>query len=159
MPTTYLKPEILALVDPAAKKNGLDFWTLVAQIEKESSGNPLAMRHEPDFRWFYPRGAHPTGDELEFQRSSWGLLQIMGATARELGYTVPATPWPSSPLKLDPATALDLGCRYLAADLKRYGNLRDALSAYNAGHATPDNFGAYVEPILERADALKEAAA
>ena len=65
MPTTYLKPEILALVDPAAKKNGLDFWTLVAQIEKESSGNPLAMRHEPDFRWFYPRGSKPTGDELE----------------------------------------------------------------------------------------------
>jgi hypothetical protein len=158
-PTTYLKPEILALVDPAAKKNGLDFWTLVAQIEKESSGNPLAMRHEPDFRWFYPRGAHPTGDELEFQRSSWGLLQIMGATARELGYTAPATPWPSSPLKNDPVTALDLGCRYLAGELKRYGNLRDALSAYNSGHATPNNFGAYVEPILERADALKEAAA
>ena len=156
--TTFLRPEILALVDPAATKNGLDFWTLVAQIEKESSGNPLAIRLEQDFRWFSPRGSQPTGDELEFQRTSWGLLQIMGATARELGYAVPATPWPSSPLKLDPAAALDLGCRYLAGELKRYGNIRDALSAYNAGHATPDNFGAYVEPILERADALKEAA-
>ena len=149
-------------MDPAATKNGLDFWTLVAQIEKESSGNPLAIRLEQDFRWFYPRGTDAYAlpeNEMEFQRTSWGLLQVMGATARELGYAVPATPWPSSPLKLDPAAALDLGCRYLAGELKRYGSLRDALSAYNAGHATPDNFGAYVEPILERADALKEAAA
>jgi hypothetical protein len=156
---TPLRPEILALADTASKKHLLDFWTLVSQIEKESSGNPLALRLEPTYRWFYPRGSRPTGEEFEFQRTSWGLLQIMGATARELGYTVAAQKWPASPLRDDWATALDLGCRYLTRQLRRYGNIRDALSAYNAGHATPDNFGAYVEPILERADALKEAAA
>jgi hypothetical protein len=159
MVTTYLKPEIVALVDAAAQKWALDFWTLVAQVEKESSGNPEAKRLEAAYRWFYPPGSMPDGDELEFQRTSWGLLQIMGATARELGYRESAQPWPASPLKSDAATALDLGCSYLTRMLRRWGpNIRDALSAYNAGHPTPDNYGAYVEPILERADALRESA-
>jgi Transglycosylase SLT domain len=153
--TTFLKPAILELVGIAAQKHALDYWTLVAQVEKESSGNPEAKRLESGYRWFYPSGSTPTGDEMEFQRTSWGLLQIMGATARELGYTEPATPWPSSPLKSDPAAALDLGCRYLVNQLRRYGNISDALSAYNAGHATPDNCLAYVKPILARAEALK----
>ena len=153
---TYLKPDILGLVGDAAKKNGLDFWTLVAQVEKESSGNPLAIRLEPNFKWFYPKGVFLTGDELEFQRTSWGLLQIMGATARELGYTVPAGNWPAGPLKDDAATALDLGCRYFLTQLGRYDTIGDALSAYNAGRATPNNFQAYVKPILARAKALTE---
>jgi soluble lytic murein transglycosylase-like protein len=154
--TTYLKPAILELVDIASKKHALDFWTLVAQVEKESSGNPNAIRLEEAYRWFYPSGSKPEGDELEFQRTSWGLLQIMGATARELGYTEAATPWPSSPLKSDPAAALDLGCRYLVGMLRRHGNIADALSAYNAGSPSKKNRAAYVEPILKRAEALKE---
>lgn len=157
--TTYLKPEILALVGTAAEKHALDFWTLVAQVEKESSGNPNAIRLEMGFRWFYPAGSSPVGNELDFQRTSWGLLQIMGATARELGYAVPAGIYPAGPLKADSATALDLGCRYMAGKLKHWGNIRDALSAYNAGHPTPGNFGSYAEPILGRANALKEAVA
>lgn len=153
--TTYLKPEILALVGDAATKHELDFWTLVAQVEKESSGNPEAKRLEAGYRWFYPRGTWPIGDELMFQKTSWGLLQVMGATARELGYTEPATSWPSSPLKNDHETALDLGCRYLVGMLGRHGNIADALSAYNAGHPTPANRPSYVEPILNRAEALR----
>lgn len=159
MVKTYLKPEILALVDDAAKRHGLDFWHLVAQVEKESSGNPRAVRYEHDYRWFYPPGSLPTGDELDFQRTSWGLLQVMGATARELGYKEPASVWPSSPLKDAPAVALDLGCVYLVRQLRRWGTLHAALSAYNAGHPTQNNFGRYVEPILERADALRESMA
>jgi soluble lytic murein transglycosylase-like protein len=151
---TFLKPDILGLVDVAAKKNALDFWTLVAQVEKESSGNPNAIRLEPNFKWFYPKGVFLAGDELEFQRTSWGLLQIMGATARELGYTVPATPWPSGPLKADAVAALDLGCRYMASKIQRWGNIHDALSAYNAGSPTTKNFPTYVQPILDRAAAL-----
>jgi hypothetical protein len=159
MVKTSLTSEVLGLVDVASKKHSLDFWTLVAHVEKESSGNPLAYRLEPVYRWFYPRGTVPSGQELLFQKTSWGLLQIMGATARELGYATAPKIWPDSPLLDAPATALHLGCRYFVRQLRRYGNIRDALSAYNAGHATPNNFGAYVEPILERADALKEAAA
>lgn len=160
MVATYLKPEIISIVGDAAQKHGLDFWTLVAQVERESSGNPLAMRWEPGYRWFYPPGTIPSDEQEKlFQMTSWGLLQIMGATARELGYREPATLWPSSPLKLDPVTALDLGCVYLKKMLTRWGGAtRDGLSAYNAGHPTANNYGNYVEPILERADALKEAA-
>lgn len=157
MSTTFLKPDILALVGAAAEKHALDFWTLVAQVEKESSGNPNAIKLEAGYPWLYPRGSHPTGQELEFQRTSWGLLQIMGATAREFGYTTPAGIWPDGPLKHDPPdVALDLGCRYLLAQLRRYDYIGDALSAYNAGHATPDNFHDYVKPILDRAKALAE---
>lgn len=154
MSATSLKPGILALVGTAAEKHALDFWTLVAQVEKESSGNPNAIRLEDGYKWFYPKGSQPTGDELEFQRTSWGLLQIMGATARELGYAVPAGIYPAGPLKSDSAAALDLGCRYLVKQMDRYAYIGDALSAYNAGHATPDNFHGYVKPILDRAKAL-----
>lgn len=158
--TTYLGPDVLAMVAAAADAHGLDRWLLVAQVERESSGIVGAFRFERAYRWFFPAGVIPADrDERLFQMTSWGLLQIMGATAREMGFTAPAQPWPKSPLRDDPATALDLGCRYLVKQLARCGGvMRDALSAYNAGHPTPDNFGAYVEPILERADALREAA-
>jgi soluble lytic murein transglycosylase len=75
----------------------------------------------------------------------------------------------------DPLVNLDLGCRYLRRMLDRYGDVRLALMAYNAGPgrvdqwlaAEPDParvlrhhaFGetrAYVLRILERTRELKE---
>ena len=52
-----------------------------------------------------------------------GLMQIMPATARELGVED----------AFDPEQSIDGGARYLATQLERFGSHRLALAAYNAG--------------------------
>jgi soluble lytic murein transglycosylase-like protein len=53
-------------------------------------------------------------------------------------------------LLFDPAINIDLGTKLLARQLKRYGgDIRKAVSAYNAGHYTESNSKSYVEPVLK----------
>lgn len=64
---------------------------------------------------FDPRALSPKGAQ--------GLGQLMPATAYELGVR---DPW-------DPEQNLDGAVRYFAAQLERFGDVRHALAAYNAG--------------------------
>lgn len=59
-----------------------------------------------------------------------GLLQLEPETARELG----ADP-------LDPAQSADAGARYLRWLLDRFGDLKLALAAYNAGPGAVERYG------------------
>lgn len=70
-----------------------------------------------------------------------GLMQVMPATARELGVRDPQT-------LFDPAIAISTGVKYLAALLSRFGGrLQLAVAGYNAGPGNVDaQRGTYPNP-------------
>ncbi len=90
-----------ATVMAAARAQRLPPALIHAVIGAESGYDPRAVS---------PRGAQ-------------GLMQIMPATARELGLADP----------FEPHANIHAGSRYLRRMLERYRNLSLALAAYNAG--------------------------
>jgi soluble lytic murein transglycosylase-like protein len=71
-------------------------------------------------------------------RGALGLMQLMPETATSLGVTDP----------FDPEQNADGGVRYLAAQLQRFGDVKQALAAYNAGPNRVASYGG-VPPIAE----------
>lgn len=130
--------DIEALIRAAAARHQLPIALVRAIVRVESSADPHAMRYEPAFYRRYvqhcqhrvwPGVSRDTEEQL--RAFSFGLMQIMGQTAREAGYAEKFLTG-----LLDPATNFDWGCRYLAALQKRYhGNAEAATAAYNAGSA------------------------
>lgn len=116
----------------AADRYALDPILVHAVAQAESGLDPAAVS---------PKGA-------------MGLMQLMPATARDLGVTDP----------FDPIQSIDGGCRYLRAMLDRFdGDLRLALAAYNAGPNTVSATGrvpdfpetrSYVERVLRQVGRL-----
>jgi soluble lytic murein transglycosylase-like protein len=79
-------------------------------------------------------------------KGAMGLMQLMPGTATAMGVSNP----------MDPDDNLRGGVRYLGQLLERYGgDLRLALSAYNAGPALVDKFGD-VPPIPETQNYVRE---
>lgn len=98
------------LIEETARRYGLEPELVKAVVRIESA--------------FYPKAHSKAG--------AMGLMQLMPATAAELGV---ADPW-------NPAANLDGGCRYLARMLTRFGDLRLALAAYNAGPSAVEHYRA-----------------
>ena len=144
------------LIRSTANVYGIDANLLEAVVIKESSGNPWAWNPEPAYRYLWDvrkgrpfrpltsaevRAKFPPADfpalvgdsdhEWWGQQASWGLLQLMGAVARELGYKAPYLP-----SLCNPATNLTWGAKHLSARLQwAGGDKRTALAGYNAGTA------------------------
>jgi len=125
-------------------------------VEQESAWNPWLSRYEPGFfaRYLdnsrihlaardFARAAPYTlsfDTELRERAFSRGLMQVMGQTAREVGFKDPL------PQLHNPETGLSVGCKYLARlILNRAGDVRRALLMYNGG-GDPQ----YPDKIFER---------
>lgn len=70
--------------------------------------------------------------EVGMKDASWGLMQVLLGTARE----VLGRPNLTTTELLNPRVNIEAGTAYLAKQLNRYkGNITDAIAAYNAGTA------------------------
>jgi soluble lytic murein transglycosylase len=121
--------ELRPLIVGAALRHRLDPDLVTAVVEAESGGNPRAVS----------------------RAQAYGLMQVRVPTARDMArrdVTVEDL--------FDPATNLDLGCRYLRWLRDRYGgDLRLALMAYNAG---PGKVDAWLRREPDPAVVLRELA-
>jgi Rod binding domain-containing protein len=105
-------------IEIAASRSGLDEALILSVVMEESGGDPGVTSN----------------------KGAVGLMQLMPATARELGVADPR----------DAAQNLQGGARYLAQMLARYsGQLELALAAYNAGPGTVDRLGGNIPPYAE----------
>ncbi len=73
---------------------------------------------------------------------SFGMCQVKEKTARWLGFKGKVEDL------LKPGVNLLYAARYLARQIRRYGNEVKGISAYNAGHFTPSN-KPYVSKVME----------
>ena len=149
------------LAREAATKYGLDPALVCALCEVESGWETRAIRQEVGYTYLYGLAAGETGviaciqgaageqlhtllkeiqstiaTEVVMQKTSWGLMQIMGAVARERGFGGWLTEL------CDPAVNLEWGCRHLRWMLDHnnaYGlpdfriKPEDLAAAWNAG--------------------------
>lgn len=138
----------------------IDPMLITAICLQESGGNPLAVRYEPDYRWIdldRRRPASCTGDtERVLQSMSWGLMQIMGATARSCGFDRWLTEL------LDPEVNMYWACYHIERLAGRYTAESDLIAAYNAGSVRRKPSGElvnqqYVDAVLERLTDLRRA--
>lgn len=136
-----------------AEEFGIESNLIAAIIMTESSGLPLISRYEPHYQWLFApeRFAGRLGQTKETeviqQKTSYGLMQIMGATARELGHET------YLPELYDIETNLEFGCKYLKKQLTRYKSVKSAIAAYNAGSLRTNKEGqivnqAYIDKVV-----------
>lgn len=116
------------IVKAAARRHGIDPALVCAVVEQESDWNPWAMRHEPAFLSKYVESLKLPVTESIARATSWGLMQVMGQVARELGFTGPLVEL------CDPEVGVEYGCRKLEHALQvAGGDKAKALLVYNGG--------------------------
>ena len=118
-------------VEIYSEKYSVPGGLIKAIIQAESASNQYAVRYEPHYRWTVePFDKFHWSEKTEeiSQKTSWGLMQIMGAVARERGF---------EGRYLAELCTVKVGIKYGTKHLKwqydRYGDWHDAISAYNQG--------------------------
>jgi len=108
-----LSPETLEpIINEMSKKYGIEPAWIKAHIKAESNWDVNASRFE----------AHK-GD------ASWGLMQLLLVTARE----VLGNPNLTTTQLIQPRVNIEAGVKFLYQLWSRFGNMRAAIAAYNAG--------------------------
>ena len=159
------------LIVSSANRYKISAPLVLAVCEQESSFDPWAWNPEPRYRYLWdlllnkpfrkltpaevvsevppldfksPRGV-PADAEWWGQQASWGLMQVMGAVARERGFMGRFL----SEL-CDPSAGLHYGCAHLAAYLKRFKDPFPALEAFNGGPGAVGKNPKYAGEVLAR---------
>ena len=128
-----MRPEIEKVISDEALLVGIDPRLALAFAEVESAGDPLAVRYEAHWKYYFdvPQFAYRLRITQETERNlqslSWGLMQVMGSVARELGFV-------ESLITLsDPHLGAKYGCMKLKQCMRKYPIFEDAIASYNAG--------------------------
>jgi soluble lytic murein transglycosylase-like protein len=133
-----MRDKYLAIIDDKAKQYGVDSALVKAIVEVESSWVETSFRFEkslyekyiqkPDsFKVVPPETLDTT---LVLLSSSIGLMQILGSTAKSIGFNQRLS------ALFNPEVNIDVGCRYLAMLWKNYYSkygIKGVISAYNGG--------------------------
>lgn len=122
----------IVLAKQIATEHELDPILVCAVIEQESSWDPWAIRYEPGFLHKYVAPLYTAGQfsvtEAYTRSMSWGLGQVMGQTARELGFDRPCLTE-----LCDPEIGIEFLCRKLKKCFAKTSDPTIALLAYNGG--------------------------
>ena len=140
-----MKEKINAAIKKYAEQYGIPPGLIKAIIEVESSGNPFAMRYEDHYRWLvepFSQFHWHAETEKQAQKTSWGLMQIMGAVARERGFKGSYLSELSKP-----ELGIKFGCKHLKYNYNRYNDWNDAISAFNQGSNRKNEHGEYENQI------------
>ncbi len=134
-----IDPKFIGFAKLAANHYNLDPDLILAIIIQESAGNPLAIRAEVAFYEKYTKPLNFTDTEEICRAMSWGLMQVMGQVARELGFKERYLT-----ALLSPEININFGCQHLAAKIKRFGTIEKGIAAYNAGSPRTKKDGKFV---------------
>lgn len=139
-----ISPRTIDIILQAAKASGVSPLLAVAVCEVESAGDNYAMRYEPNWKYafevekFAKLNRITAETERQLQCFSFGLMQVMGTVARELGHMGPL-------VKLtDPYIGAKYGCLKLAKLSAVLKSTDDVIAAYNAGSPKMTADGKYV---------------
>ena len=159
------KADVLKIAAQKAEQHEIDLDLVLAFITVESNFNVWAHRFEPSWRYSLTdeetnrHAAHnmiSVATEHVDQCTSFGVMQVMGSVARELGYLGNLAGL------YDPEYGVHYGCLKLKLELKKYPEMSDAISSYNAG--SPRKVGGlysnqtYVDKITAAYNGLKQGA-
>jgi soluble lytic murein transglycosylase-like protein len=127
------KVSLIVLAKQTAANAKLEPALICAMVEQESNWNPWAMRYEPAFFAKYVAPLYTNNkiaaSEAYARGFSWGLMQVMGQVAREVGYSEPYL----SAL-CNPPDALAVGCKVFLEKIgKAQGDVKKALLLWNGG--------------------------
>lgn len=135
-------------------KYDLDVEYIEAIIAVESAGQTYVTRYEPGFNYFEMpeywanKLCQSVDTEVNGQKISYGLMQVMGGTARHVGFSG------YFPELCIPSVGIHFGCLVFSKKLHKYGSYVDAVAAYNAGKVTKvgENYinQAYVDKVLRQ---------
>lgn len=145
----------IQLAKEVAAQHNLSPALVCAVVEQESGWNPWAYNPEPHYRWMWdfkqnkpfrklsPDEIRSEGVPPDFysppwaardaewwgQQASWGLMQVMGAVARECGFTGKFLTQ-----LCEPSLGIDVGCTHLKRKFSQGGqDTSKALLLYNGG--------------------------
>ncbi|MDR2522554.1 MAG: transglycosylase SLT domain-containing protein [Synergistaceae bacterium] len=157
----WILERLLGMVITTAQQAQVPPELVLALIEAESGGNPYAARLTANYPYTVMQASRPSACDLSteniMQKTAWGLMQLMGATARSLGFDG----W--LPELAEPKVCLPLGAEYLKRLMGRYHEkygLAGVVSACNTGtpRTRPDgkfvNQG-YVDKVLKTMEKYK----